>query len=150
MSPPVEGWDPRVSPDGKLLAYSSLQAGLMQVYVRPIPGPGGEIPVSIDAGREPVWSSDGKSLFYRGPWRMMVATVTGQSKPRVTKHDSLFVIDPYDNSDIYGAFDVFPDGKRFLMTRPAKTGGGKSTTLYVVTNWPQLASKQTGSGPQRR
>ena len=134
---------PRVSPDGRLLAYSSNKSGRMEVYLRPLPGPGPEVPVSIDGGAEPVWSSDGTSLFYRGPSRMMVAMVAERPAPVVTKRDSLFV-DHWDHSASHGAYDVFPDGKRFVMTRTAATGSERPR-LVVVVNWPQLAGKQRGT-----
>jgi len=136
---------PRISPNGRLLAYASLRSGRMQVYLRPITGVGPEIPVSIGPGREPVWSRDGTSLFYRGPSRMMVATVVEQPAPAVTKRDSLFVYQ-WDVSDAFGAYDVFPDGKRFVMTRPAKNGRERPRTLFVVINWPQLAGRPSGTG----
>ena len=138
---------PHVSPDGRLLAYSSNKSGRMEVYLRPIPGPGPEVPVSIGGGGEPVWSSDGTSLFYRGPSRMMVATVAERPAPTVTKRDSLF-IDRWDRSNAHGAYDVFPDGKRFVMTRPAAAGGEK-TKLFVVVNWPQLSGNRRVTGDGR-
>jgi serine/threonine-protein kinase len=131
---------PRVSPNGRLLAYTSSKSGRMEVYLRPIPGPGPEVTVSTDGGQEPVWSSDGASLFYRGPVRMMVATILEKPAPAVTKRDSLF-IDRYDRVAWHGGYDVFPDGKRFVMTRPAKTAGENSDRLFVVVNWPQLIGK---------
>jgi serine/threonine-protein kinase len=134
---------PRVSPNGRLLAYSSNKSGQNEVYLRAIPGPGPEIAVSIGGGEEPIWSSDGTSLFYRGPTRMMVATVVERPAPAVTKRDSLF-IDRWDRAADHGGYDVFPDGKRFVMTRPAKTANVKTPVLYVVLNWPQLVGKQGG------
>ena len=141
VTTPASELMPRVSPDGRLLAYSSNKSGRMEVYLRPIPGPGPEVPVSIGGGIEPVWSSDGASLFYRGPSRMMVATVAERPAPTVTKRDSLF-IDGWDRSGSHGAYDVFPDGKRFVMTRAATAGGERSRPLFVVVNWPQLAVEQ--------
>jgi serine/threonine-protein kinase len=131
---------PRVSPNGHLLAYSSNKSGRHEVYVRPIPGPGPEVAVSTDGGTEAVWSSDGASLFYRGRRRMMVATMTERPAPAVTKRDSLFV-DRWDRVNAHLAYDVFPDGKHFVMTRPAKAVGEKSEGLTVVVNWPQLGRK---------
>ena len=135
---------PRVSPSGRLLAYSSNKSGRQEVYLRPIPGPGPEVTVSTGGGAEPVWSSDGGSLFYRGPSRMMVATIAERPAPLVTKRDSLF-IDRWDRSGSHGGYDVFPDGKRFVMTRPAKANDDKRPGLFVVVNWPQLTSKQAGA-----
>src|SRR5204863_1156028 len=57
--------EPRLSRDGKWLAYESDETGMMQVYVRPFPGPGGVTQVSSDGGSEPIWSPDGTRLFYR-------------------------------------------------------------------------------------
>jgi Tol biopolymer transport system component len=139
---------PRVSPNGRLLAYSSTKSGRREVYLRPIPGPGPEVTVSTGGGQEPVWSSDGTSLFYRGPTRMMVATVAELPAPAVTARDSLF-IDRWDRSANHGAYDVFPDGKRLVMTRPAKTGTEKPPALFVVVNWPQLSGRQRPMGDGR-
>ena len=36
-----------------------------------------------------------------------------------------------------GNYDVFPDGQRFLMMRPAMRGA-ETDTFYVVVNWPEL------------
>jgi len=148
VATPARELMPRVSPNGRLLAYSSNKSGRTEVYLRPIPGPGPEVPVSIGGGQEPVWSSDGTSLFYRGPSRMMVATVAEGPAPAVTKRDSLF-IDRWDRSNAHGGYDVFPDGKRFVMTRSAKAANGKPPTLFVVLNWPQLAETQRATADGR-
>ncbi len=139
---------PRVSPSGHLLAYASNKSGRYEVYVRPLPGPGPEVAVSTDGGAEAVWSSDGASLFYRSPTRMMVATIAERPAPAVTKRDPLFV-DRWDRSASHIAYDVFPDGKHFVMTRPAKAGGERSTGLTVLVNWPQLTRKQGNPGDAR-
>jgi eukaryotic-like serine/threonine-protein kinase len=138
---------PRVSPSGRLVAYSSNESSRTEVYVTPIPGPGPRVPVSIGGGQEPVWSSDGGSLFFRGPSRMMVATIAERPMLTVTRRDSLFV-DPYDRASSHGSYDVFPDGKRFVMTRSAN--GTARSALFVVVNWQQLIStKQRVAGDGR-
>lgn len=55
----------RFSPDGRFVAYQSSESGRNEVYVRPFPGPGGRWLISTDSGTAPVWSADGKELFYR-------------------------------------------------------------------------------------
>jgi serine/threonine-protein kinase len=135
---------PRVSPNGRLLAYSSNKSGRNEVYLRSIPGPGPEVAVSTSGGTEPIWSSDGASLFYRGPTRMMVATVVERPAPSVTKRDSLF-IDRWDRATDHGGYDVFPDGKRFVMTRSANKANAHPPALFVVLNWPLLVGKQSGA-----
>ncbi len=54
------------SPDGRRLAYVADQTGQYEVYVRPYPGPGGATRVSDAGGVSPVWSRDGRRLFFVG------------------------------------------------------------------------------------
>ncbi|NIM02175.1 MAG: hypothetical protein GTN89_15620 [Acidobacteria bacterium] len=54
-----------VSPDGKWLAYDAQRDGVNNTYVRPYPGPGGEVRVSLKGGRRPAWSPDGSELYYQ-------------------------------------------------------------------------------------
>ncbi len=58
--------NPRFSPDGKWIAYQSDESGIREVYIRPYPGPGGKWQVSSGGGEGPMWSPDGKRLFYLG------------------------------------------------------------------------------------
>jgi serine/threonine-protein kinase len=53
-----------VSPDGGWLAYDAFRGGVTNTYVRPYPGPGGEVRVSLQGGRRPAWSPDGSELYY--------------------------------------------------------------------------------------
>ena len=55
-----------VSPDGRWLAYDSNESGQFEVYVRPYPDADkARWQVSVDGGRQPLWSRDGRELFYR-------------------------------------------------------------------------------------
>jgi len=127
-------WGARFSPDGRWLAYSSNESGRFDVYVQPFPGPGGKRQVSTEGGVEPVWSRNGKELFYRNGDKLMVmeATPGGASfvagKPRVLFDSPYFIFSGYPN------LDVSADGQRFLMIRE---GGTEDLTaqLNLVVNW---------------
>ena len=67
---------PPVLPDGRFLAYVSDESGREEIYVQAFPGPSERIPVSIDGGREPLWSADGRELFFRYENRVMAVAVT--------------------------------------------------------------------------
>src|SRR6185436_1844153 len=56
--------DARVSPDGRLLAYTSDRSGRGEVWVQPLGG-GAPARVSSNGGARPVWTRDGRELFYR-------------------------------------------------------------------------------------
>ena len=105
----------RFSPDGKAFAYVSDESGgEFQVYVTPYPGPGRRVPVSIDGGLSPIWSTDGKELYFRQGSKVMAASIVLGSEIDVSTPVELFD-GPY-TVDLSGhqRYDVAPDG-RFLM-----------------------------------
>jgi Tol biopolymer transport system component len=105
----------RFSPDGSAFAYVSDESGdEFQVYVTPYPGPGRRMPVSIDGGLSPIWSVDGKELYFRQGSKVMAASIVLGSEIDVSTPVELFD-GPY-TVDLSGhqRYDVAPDG-RFLM-----------------------------------
>jgi Tol biopolymer transport system component len=105
----------RFSPDGSAFAYVSDEAGgEFQVYVTPYPGPGRRVPVSIDGGLSPIWSADGKELYFRQGSKVMAASIVLGPEINVSTPVELFD-GPY-TLDLSGhqRYDVAPDG-RFLM-----------------------------------
>ena len=53
---PANEWTPKLSPDGRYLAYLSDESGRAEVIVRPYPARDPKIPISTDGGTEPLWS----------------------------------------------------------------------------------------------
>jgi Tol biopolymer transport system component len=74
-------WSPKLSPDGRWLAYVSDESGRSEISVRPFPDPGGKFAISTDGGSEPRWSRDGRELFYRNGDKMMAVTMATGSTP---------------------------------------------------------------------
>src|SRR5205814_2577723 len=77
---------PRLSPDGKWLAYSSDEIGRYEVYVQTFapdsgsqPNGRGKWPVSTNGGTRPVWSRDGKELYFISADRKMMAITVNNS-----------------------------------------------------------------------
>ena len=110
-------WDAEFSPDGHWVAYMSDESGRNEVYVRAYPGPGGKWQVSMGGGVHPIWSPKARELFYANEaLRIMVApyTVNGDAfvpeKPRVWADHQISNI-----LTSFPAFDISPDGKRFLV-----------------------------------
>jgi eukaryotic-like serine/threonine-protein kinase len=129
---PAQESMPRLSPNGRLLAYTSDETGRTEIFVQPIPGPGPRIAVSAGGGDEPLWSPDGATLFYRGPTRLMSATIAERPQLGVVKRDSLFV-DVYDRAPNHQNFDIFPNGREFLMLRSGSSRADIS--VVAVINW---------------
>jgi len=120
---------PALSPDGQWLAYQSDEAGRMEVYVRPYPGPGARVPVSVRGGTEPAWSRDGRELYYRMADTMVAATVTLRPTFAVTGRRVLFT-GAYLQGGPFREYDVAPDGQHFLMVQ----GGAAAATLIAMHN----------------
>lgn len=129
VATPAEEMHPSVSPDGRWLAYVSNESGRQEVYVRPMPGPGGRIQVSAAGGTEPMWSPRGDELFYRGSGKIIRARVTLGANPDVVREE-LFD-DVYQPGVLHQNYDVSPDGRTLLFTRSA----GPELKLVVVLNW---------------
>jgi serine/threonine-protein kinase len=118
---------PALSPDGQWLAYQSDEAGRMEVYVRPYPGPGARVPVSVAGGAEPAWSRDGRELFYRAADTVMVAAVVVRPTFAVTGRRALFS-GGFLRGGPFREYDVAPDGRGFVMVE----GGAAASTLIAM------------------
>jgi dipeptidyl aminopeptidase/acylaminoacyl peptidase len=132
----------RFSPDGKWVAYCSMESGKPEVLVRPWPGPGPTIQVSSDGGTDPIWSRDGRELFYRSGDKMMVVPVSTSptfkaSRPVVLwegkySHGMSSSCGPPGTTETNYA--VSGDGQRFLMVQDANQDM-ISTRIVVVLNF---------------
>ena len=128
---------PAFSPDGRWIAYASEESGRWEVYVRPYPGPGGRIQVSNGGGTEPLWSGDGRELFFRSSDTMMAVSFKHDGGVIFGRPQPLFA-DPYLRSsnispDVHG-YDVMPDGSRFLLIQQDDQGV-LNLDLRVVVGW---------------
>ena len=107
--------DLQLSRDGRLLAYASNETGQFEIYVLPLSDPSMRVQVSRGGGTQPVWSPDGRHLFYRSPDRMMRATVRRGERPSVERVEALFA-DIYERHDVTN-YDVLPGGEELVMIR---------------------------------
>jgi Tol biopolymer transport system component len=114
---------PAFSPDGRWLAYSSDESGKLEVYVRPFPGPGGKWQVSTGGGIFPVWSRNGKELFYRtADNKIMVATYTASDDSFHADKPQLWSPGQFTSFGNNLNFDLYPDGKRFAVLKAPGVG----------------------------
>ncbi|MBA2290897.1 MAG: protein kinase [Gemmatimonadales bacterium] len=131
-----------LSPDGKWLAHVSDESGSREVYVRPFPNvDSARFAISVAGGVEPVWSRDGRELFYRtGRGEMFSVAIATGSTFTHTAPRLLFAKPEFAMLDYYRAYDVHPDGKRFLMFN---SGAAESKSLKVVFNWRTQLERAT-------
>ena len=132
--------EPALSPDGRWLAYAPDESGQQEIYVQPFPNiDDGKWQVSTSGGVLPLWSPDGRRLYYvtRGAQnRMMVAEVV--TDPTLAPGTPTEVFDIAYRYGPGGTHDLAADGQRSLVLVPGGTSaGGEEASLVVVQNWHQ-------------
>jgi serine/threonine-protein kinase len=130
---PNDELSPQFSPDGRWIAYRSNESGNDEIYVRPFPNAnGGKWQISSGGGLYPLWSKNGRELFYEAADnRIMVADYTVndgsfvRGKPR-----------PWSDKELFYAggsnLDLAPDGKRFAVLALPETPGEKGTVHVTM------------------
>jgi Tol biopolymer transport system component len=125
------------SPDGRWVAYSSLDSGRTEVYVQPFPTNGDRYTISVGGGMQPSWRRDGREMFYLTPTgTMKVVAVdgrTGQFKSGVPQN--LFDFDISGLSTTSRLYQPSPDGQRFLITERRRRADAATEPLTVVVDW---------------
>ena len=131
-TPAYEG-GAQFSPDGHWMTYASDESGQMQVYVRPFPGPDRRWQVSTQVGTQPLWSRNGKEIFYRAGNKMMVVDVSRGVGLTLSPPRQLFEQRYVFQNVSVANYDVGADGQRFVMIKD-DAGSGR---LNVVLNWTE-------------
>jgi Tol biopolymer transport system component len=134
---------PKISPDGKWMAYVSNESAKSEIYVRAFPEVNkGRWQISAKGGVSPLWAPNGRELFYFSEHDnsvTVVAVETGQAFSAATPK-KLFSRSPYfgGGSTPGTPWDIDPNGKRFLMMKlPGATPSAPAGTrkFTIVLNW---------------
>jgi Tol biopolymer transport system component len=147
------GFDAAVSPDGRWLAYNSLETGgSSEIYVQPFPGlqgsSAGKWKISTGGGGLPTWARNARALFFQGrDGRIMSAgyRVEGNSfmadKPQVWSQQ---VIDSFGTR--FRRWDISPDGKRAIVAIPADDKSRKPAHLTFLLNFTDDLRRRVPAG----
>lgn len=128
------------SPDGKWIAFVSNHSGRREIYVKPFPGPGVKIQVSVNGGFNPAWAKDGNELFYRQDNKFLVVSVTYDSTLTFSNPEVMF--DGPFKRDVTGGgnrnYDVSADGNRFIMIE--RKNIPKPKVINIIQNWQEMVN----------
>jgi serine/threonine-protein kinase len=130
--------NPDVSPDGRWLAYEADTSGVGEVYVRPFPNVNdGRWQVSTSGGRQPVWSRDGRELFYLDKDGFLTAVAIQPGQAFRASQPKRVLQTRYLAPGASRAYDVSTDGRRFLVMKDTsgESVADKPATIVVVLNW---------------
>jgi serine/threonine-protein kinase len=126
------------SPDMRFVSYLTTESGQREIYIRPYPGPGGQVTVSVGGGREPKWMPNGE-VFYRSPDGDRMFAVSAPTAPAlkigppVELFREPFYVAP--SGSPRPQYDVTADGKRFLIVAEAAATSADRLTIVIVQNW---------------
>jgi serine/threonine protein kinase/Tol biopolymer transport system component len=124
--------EPQLSPDERWLAYLSNETGRHEVYVQPFPPTGSKWQISNGGARQPLWSHDGKELFFVSDARKLYAVDIRSGSgfdfgiPRL-----LFEL----RANVFNARNSYVpsrDGQRFLVNMLLDEA---ASPINVVLNW---------------
>jgi dipeptidyl aminopeptidase/acylaminoacyl peptidase len=138
-----------ISPSGRFIAYGSQETGSREVYVRPLPGPGPRVLVSLNGGVLAEWSSDGRTLYYMRPdatmfgTTLMAATITTEPELAVTSRDSLFSLPVATLANPSRMYSALPGGRGFILATSASSKAPAPFRLGVITGWQSLFARST-------
>jgi serine/threonine-protein kinase len=141
---------PAFSPDGHWMAYQSSETGATQIYVRPFPGPGGIRQISTGSGSFPIWSRNGRELFYANrDNRIMVVdyAVHGDSfdagRPRIWSNRQI-------GSTVFNPnLDLSYDAKRFVVLtgpKPPQPQTGPAHMVFLLNFFDELRRRIPAGG----
>jgi eukaryotic-like serine/threonine-protein kinase len=123
--------NPRISPNGRWVAYTSNQSGRSEVYVQNFLPSEGKWQISAMGGTEPAWRADGKELFFINADKLFAMQVKTDSlvfEPGVAK--PLFSV-RLETAVRRSRYQVAGNGQRFLINVPLES----PSPITVSTNW---------------
>ncbi len=129
----------RLSPDGRWVAYMSLESGQPEVYLAAFPSFTDRRQVSAGGGLMPRWRKDGRELYYVSLDRKVMAVEvkagstleTGAVKPLFQPQGGMGI------STASYSWAVTGDGQKFLITeRAGAANAGAIEPINIVIDWP--------------
>ena len=144
IASPYDEFAPIFSPDGHWLAYVSDESGRYEVYVESNPRGRGRWLISSGGGLEPLWSPDGRELFYRNGDALIAVPI--QSTPTFSVSAPRVLFERALKSGIYDtlSYDITADGREFLMIE--RQLELVPNQLHVVLNWDEELRRKVPAG----
>jgi serine/threonine-protein kinase len=127
-----------VSPDGRWMAYESTVTGRAEIYVERYPELGNRQQISTGGGHIPLWSRNGRELFFRSLDSRQILAVPVQSGTTLVagRPQLLFEFAMLAIALSARPYDIAPDGRFFIIrSGPTEAGVGTAPQIVVVQNW---------------
>jgi len=133
---------PVVSPDGKLIAYTSDETGVSEIYVRSYPSDGAAWQVSSGGGNNALWSRDRSELYFLRITDGTLMSVSVDDSGELEFGVPEVLLEGKVNVARSRNYDVAPDGKFVTVDSGDAREGSR---LHVLMNWPALVRERGGA-----
>ena len=132
---------PRLSPNGRWVAYQSDEAGQFDVYVAALESPRERWRVSTQGGTQPRWRTDGDELYFLSAGGDVNAVPVKDQGGRLVLGPAsrLFGIAGLNEGTWWSRYDVTPAGDRFLIAQDVGTTPVEGYAL--LTSWLSTARR---------
>ena len=142
LASPAREDQPAISSDGRFIAYRSGETGTDEIFVRPYPPTGTAWQISAGGGGSPVWSRDGRELYYLTGNKLMAVPVDIRAGFHAGAPVELFegAIATARLRD----YDAAPGG-RFIAIR-GTAGPAALPEIRVLLNWRSGLKSASRSG----
>jgi eukaryotic-like serine/threonine-protein kinase len=122
-----------LSPDGTLVAYNTLRpSGRHEIFVAAFPSFSGAIQVSGEGGVQPIWSRDGKELFYLRPDGTLMSVDIRSGASIEPSAPRVLFRTPAVAAFWGGQYAISPDKQRVYVIEPLPSA---PDALHVITRW---------------
>lgn len=122
---------PRLSPDGRWLAYSFNDGTREEIYVTSFPSGEGRWQVSRAGGTYPVWRHDSKEIYYISLDGHLLATQVEPHEKSFDVGNTETLFEMRYTNPLGTPFDVAPDGRFMVLSQP----DGPALPMTLVLNW---------------
>ena len=133
--------DANVSPDGRWIAYTSSESGRNGIYVQPLPPTGAKYQITATRPSRPVWSPDGRQIFFleqrpNSDTGASLMSVDVRTQPGFSYSNPTRLTDEIRNLG-NRPYTVMPDGRVMFLHRPAATPDQRprNPEIRVTLNW---------------
>ena len=126
----------RFAPDSRWAVYQSDESGSNEIYVRPFPKGNGKWQISTSGGEFPMWSRDGKEIFYHQPGGATISVEVNGAGVALVVGAAKKVFD-IPRSVV---LDATADGQQFLTA--VMVGALSSPPVTLITQWDRELKKK--------
>jgi serine/threonine-protein kinase len=102
--------------------------------VRAFPDTGGKWRISNSSGVSPLWSRNGRELFFQTEDKEMImaARYAVKGDSFVAERPQVWSDKPLTNTGLGASYDLAPDGKRIAALIPADTPDAQNAQNHVI------------------